>query len=444
MRRLQPPPRGSEPASSVVSQTSAPEQSQEERFNLALDDALGSKPGRRKRPLEIIAEVFAEQYRPDLVEGNLTTLMTVLLSSIERGGMHEGNLAISLVGPVLLSVPIHSLSLTEYSEYRDAFRRFIQLSKSGFVREYSGILLGVLTLIGCDDDTVEEEAYQWLFEKANVDFHEYLPTTAEPDAGLFNNAYASAEVEKSSAYRLHVAQVHGVFEALLLLATGWDWAVLADWSEPSTQMFFEICCNCITRKSSFALRLTAGYGFALLCEARRRRPEVCVDDTFATANDEQNAVGEAIERDDKGFLDELRWLCGAGGDARWALGRGDKDDWKEQKQSCRDFLKLAEEGIFPIKTISLGGRDRSVRLESFVTIIRYELLRQLLRGSLQAHLIDAEAPSHYILTCIDRSSNADLLYWSDFTVRTRLDRRDRELIVKKRDAQRRRNRKDYT
>lgn len=444
MRRLQPPPRGSEPTSSVVSQSSAPpELSQEERFNLALDNALGLKPGRRKRQLEVLSESFAEQYRPDLVEGNLTTLMTVLLSSAEKGGMHESNLAISLVGHILLSIPIHSLSSSEYVEFRDSFRRFVLQSRSGFVREYSGILLGILTLIGCEDETLEEEAYKWLFEKASVDFHEYLPSIAEPDAGLFNNACASAEVEKSSAYRLHIAQVHGVFQALLLLATGWDWGALADWNDPSTQMFLEICCNCITRRSSFALRLTAGYGFALLCEARRRKPETIINPEEMDELTDQ--VGAIIQRDDKGFLDELRRLCGAGTNTgRWSPDRGNKEDYKEQKQSCRDFLKLAEEGTFPLKTVSLGSKDKSVRLESFITIIRYELLRQVLRGSLQSHLINFDAPSHLILTCIDRSSNDGLLYWSDFTAKSRLDRRDRELGVKKREALRRRNRKDFT
>lgn len=376
-----------------------------------------TRAGRRIMLLKRVNDLLSSQYLPEHVFHSRRVLLPLLASSIDKGGVEEALLACQCLNPVLATIGEDELNPLEYRMLKTSFQRVAE-THDGRLRAAAASAIGLLGFLGCQDDTETEDVLRWFVASAtDASFERPVERYDIPEDGFFNNAMASSAVTAMDAFESDLFYFEGLLQGWALMATRWPSEVLGNWDEGPAQDLLDFAMRCLGQNEGPHIRVQGCLCLALLLEAKWR---------LFYAENEFGRPGDHLAELEVRYatlLDLVEQLSGNEPKRQQRYRGLSKDERKDQRSLFRMLARTLESGEGPSKSVCLGSRARTTVLHSWVAVVRYEMFREALTGSLAAHMLDNE-------TVIGSVGAADRAYSisagahmteADETVRTKQD-----------------------
>eukprot|EP00914_Ancora_sagittata_P007942 GHVO01015654.1.p1 GENE.GHVO01015654.1~~GHVO01015654.1.p1 ORF type:complete len:409 (+),score=52.49 GHVO01015654.1:36-1262(+) len=339
----------------------------DEKWDFAVDNLRDTRVGKRTPLLLSMVDCLTSTYAHDKVERWRDTIISCCLDSVQRGSQTEAVLGSQCIGIACLSQGKEEIPTDLYDECMRKLQVTASRSADMYIRMISSVLIGIIGLIGCDDDARMNETIKW-FEKRS-------------------QACRLAGDSKTRSTN-EAAEAQGLLLGWQLVSTGLSNSILAQhYSGSSSASQWSFALKCV-RHADYNLQLVAGETIAMLMDAKWRTHSTVSIDKMERRHAEEVAI--------------IRQLSSTSG-ARDLSRHLGKDDKREQISRFRQILATVEEGTPPEVGLCVGSRSRTLTLKSWVSICRYDIARIFLRGSFSLHL---EAnPTLIFLMCVEDQLN---------------------------------------
>lgn len=406
-----------------------------------VDELEITRPGKRQDLLQGILNTLTTDYVPDKLVSRKHALLSVLGSSIRKGYPGESSLATECLNCVLVTLGTYALSTNEYEDLEKCLHSAFVDKRNGELRRGACWSYGILAFFGCADEGKLEDAEEW-FREASLSIAQDMDSDEEFESGLLNNATASCEASLSDKQVARDQYIEGFLWGWGILVTQWDTDVLAEWDVSPTEDLLDCVLRCLSLgEGSIKILAPACILLAVLLEARWHKSLSAIVSGSLDRQGGRAAVVSELESRYKYVMESIRSLSDYSCQRRHSRS---KEAWRAEKELLRMVQRTAETGEGPSESLCLGSRARATSFNTWIAYLRYEVFREVLKGSTAAHLMSNKSLMDCVAFNTHRRNSLvgrDHVTEEDLVLHSEAERRIREDVGKyrsqDRDTQRR-------